>query len=188
MLHFSLICSVLFSVLTAGTILLQKIKANLEATGDHKIWEKSRLKLYESKTLNCHLQTEVQSRFHKYLDIERGWTIWTCHFCKWNWSNIINFTWFNLIVSAKYVYRMENEKSWEFTTSKNQFFFNLYEIIDVNKTCCGNYFIIYISQIITLYTLNAYNAVCTFYLNWGKKIILHPCLATDCKSDLTSLA
>lgn len=48
---------------------------------------------------------------------------------------------------------------------KTSFFFNLYEIIDVNKTCCGNYFIIYISQIIMLYTLNAYNAVCTFYLN-----------------------
>lgn len=58
------------------------------------------------------------------------------------------------------------------------------------KPVCGNYFRIYVSQIIMLYSLNTYSAVCPFYLNKTeeKKIILYPCLATDYMSDLTSLA
>ena len=41
----------------------------------------------------------------------------------------------------------------------------------VHSTYCGHYFMMYISQIIMLYTLNSYSAMCQLYLEkWeGKK-------------------
>ena len=43
-------------------------------------------------------------------------------------------------------------------------------MIDVNLTYCGNYFTIYVSQIIMLYSLNLYSAVCQLYPSkTGKK-------------------
>ena len=37
--------------------------------------------------------------------------------------------------------------------------------MDVHQPYCGNHFMIYVSQIIKLYTLNSYTAVCQLYLN-----------------------
>ena len=42
------------------------------------------------------------------------------------------------------------------------------------KTYCDNHFMMYMSQITMLYTLNLYSAVCKLYLNkTGKKLCLH---------------
>ena len=41
----------------------------------------------------------------------------------------------------------------------------LYETMDVHWNSCGNHFAMYVSQIITLYTLNLYSAVRQLYLN-----------------------
>lgn len=38
----------------------------------------------------------------------------------------------------------------------------LYELMDTNKTYCGSHFAIYVSQVITLHTLNLHGAVCQF--------------------------
>ena len=37
--------------------------------------------------------------------------------------------------------------------------------INVHCTYCGNHFMVYVSQIIMLYTLNLYSAECQLYLN-----------------------
>ena len=44
--------------------------------------------------------------------------------------------------------------------------------MDVHWIYCGHHFMMYVSQIIMLYTLNLYSAVCQFYLNkTGRKNI-----------------
>ena len=46
-------------------------------------------------------------------------------------------------------------------------------MMDVNQIYCGSHVTIYVSQIIMLYTLNIYSAVCKLYLNkTGKKIYI----------------
>ena len=47
------------------------------------------------------------------------------------------------------------------------YFFNfcIHEMMDVPLTYCGHHFMMCISQIIMLYTLNLYSAVCQLYLN-----------------------
>ena len=48
----------------------------------------------------------------------------------------------------------------------------LYEMMDDHHAYCDNCFMIYVSQIIMLYTLNFYSAVCQLYLNkTGRKKI-----------------
>ena len=37
--------------------------------------------------------------------------------------------------------------------------------MDASQTNCGNYFMMYITQIILLYTLNLYKGICQLYLN-----------------------
>ena len=41
----------------------------------------------------------------------------------------------------------------------------LYEMIDVHQTYSGNQFMMYVSQIIMLSTLNSHSSVCQFYFN-----------------------
>ena len=41
----------------------------------------------------------------------------------------------------------------------------LYEMMGVHWTYCCDHVIMYVSQIITLYTLNLFTAVCQLYLN-----------------------
>ena len=41
----------------------------------------------------------------------------------------------------------------------------LYKMTDVHWTYCGNHFLMYLSQIIMLYIINLYSAVCQWYLN-----------------------
>lgn len=45
------------------------------------------------------------------------------------------------------------------------FFLYLYDMMDVHKTYCDNHFMMYKSQIIKLYSLNLYSAMCQSYLN-----------------------
>ena len=45
------------------------------------------------------------------------------------------------------------------------FNFYLYQMMDVHYIYYGNHFMMYVSQIIMLYTLNLYRAVCQLYLN-----------------------
>ena len=45
------------------------------------------------------------------------------------------------------------------------FLFYLYKIMDCHQPYCDNHFMMYTSQIIMLYTLNLYNAVCQLQLN-----------------------
>ena len=47
---------------------------------------------------------------------------------------------------------------------KSPFILYLYEMIDVHWTSCGDHFMMYLSQIIMLYTLNLYGAACKLYL------------------------
>lgn len=55
---------------------------------------------------------------------------------------------------------------------KKTYFFELQEVIDVNKTYCGNNFPIYVNQAIMLNILNLYRAVCRLYLNKTEKKLL----------------
>ena len=50
---------------------------------------------------------------------------------------------------------------------------HLYEMMDDHETYCDNHFMMYVSQIIMLCTLNLYGAVCQLYLNktGGKKAV-----------------
>ena len=54
----------------------------------------------------------------------------------------------------------------EFSSQGKQYFFSnsfmlyLYETMDVHYTYCGHHFMMYVSHIIILYTLNCYSAVC----------------------------
>lgn len=41
-------------------------------------------------------------------------------------------------------------------------FFNLYEMMNVNQTNCGNHFMIYVNQVTAL---NLYGTLCPLYLN-----------------------
>ena len=55
---------------------------------------------------------------------------------------------------------------------KEKFFFllYLYEMMNVHWIYCGNYFLMYVSQMIMLFTLTLYSAICQLYLNkTGKK-------------------
>lgn len=45
------------------------------------------------------------------------------------------------------------------------FIFYLCEMMDTHWTYCGNLFMMYVGQIITLYTLNLHTTVCQLYLN-----------------------
>ena len=42
-------------------------------------------------------------------------------------------------------------------------------MMGVNGIFRGNHFMIYVNQMIMLYTLNLYNAICQLYLNKAKK-------------------
>lgn len=53
------------------------------------------------------------------------------------------------------------------------FFPTIYVMIDVNKIYWGNHFMIYVSQIIMLHTLNLYNGVCQLYLKTVHQKLLH---------------
>ena len=44
-------------------------------------------------------------------------------------------------------------------------------MMGVNGIFRGNHFMIYVNQMIMLYTLNLYNAICQLYLNKAKKKI-----------------
>ena len=53
---------------------------------------------------------------------------------------------------------------------KNVTFFHfvsiyLYEMVDVEQIYCDNHFMIFVSQIIMLYTLNLYTVVCQLHLS-----------------------
>ena len=45
------------------------------------------------------------------------------------------------------------------------FILYLYKTMDIHETYCDNHFRMYVTQIITLYTLNLYSAVCQLCLN-----------------------
>ena len=45
----------------------------------------------------------------------------------------------------------------------------LYKMTDVHWTYCGNHFLMYLSQIIMLYIINLYSAVCQLYLKTERK-------------------
>ena len=50
-------------------------------------------------------------------------------------------------------------------TEKKKFFsmsliLEVYDLMGVHQTCCSSHFMIYVSQISMLYTLNLYRAVC----------------------------
>ena len=51
------------------------------------------------------------------------------------------------------------------------FLLYLHEVMDINKTYCGNHFTIYFSQTIMQYTLNLYSDVCQSYLNKKRRKI-----------------
>ena len=53
----------------------------------------------------------------------------------------------------------------------------LCEMMDVHYIYCGNYFMMYVSQIIMWHTLNLYSVVCQLFLNETgrkKRIIVRP--------------
>ena len=49
------------------------------------------------------------------------------------------------------------------------------EIMDVHQIYCGNHLMINISQIIMLYILNSYSAICLVYLRKLKEIMVRIC-------------
>ena len=46
--------------------------------------------------------------------------------------------------------------------------------MDVRETYCGHHFLMYVSQITLLFTLNLYSTVCQLYLNKLEKSLFKP--------------
>lgn len=72
------------------------------------------------------------------------------------------------------VVKWVNSKSSHLKEKINSFFPHFfllyqYEMMDVNKTYCGNHFMTYVSQTFMLYTWNSYKDACQLYLKTGKK-------------------
>ena len=89
-----------------------------------------------------------------------------------NMLNIIN-------TAVCYMWKLLREEILRILITRKTFFsialiLYLFERVDVHYTHCGKHSMMYVSQIIKLYTLNLYSAVCQLYLNkpWRKKIFL----------------
>ena len=57
--------------------------------------------------------------------------------------------------------------------------------MNVHYTYCENHFMMSASQIIMLYTINGYSAVCQLYINKTGQIFLknHPTVSTNCQME-----